>query len=633
MNGVKIKTLSVKPAVIEAEIKTNAEGRVLAEVLCGERTVASAEATIGDDHAATIRFSIEDAKLWSPSDPFLYTLKTCFDNDVREDRFGIRTISVSADNGFLLNGERTVLRGACIHHDNGILGARCYREAERRKIEILKKWGYNAIRSAHNPCSKYLLEACDSLGMMVLDEYCDTWYIHKTAFDYADRVEKNYDADLEYMVEKDYNHPSVIMYSLGNEVAETAQKRGIELLKRMKKVVRSLDDRPITVGVNIFFNLLYSLGLGVYSDKKAKKHPERKVGSEFFNDLAGRMGAGFMKTMAKMRLCDAVTRDCFAETDVAGYNYGVLRYKKDIKRYPDRVILGSETFCSDAYYFWELSKKYNAIIGDFVWSGTDYLGEAGIGSWEYREYAPVFTHGPGWISAGSGRIDLIGNPLGEALYTKVAFELEDKPQIAVVPVSHTGERHSPSAWKFSNAIPSWSWNGSDGKKAVVEVYSRAPRVALYINGKIVGRKRFNGNCRFVFNVKYQSGKIDAVALDEKGNELSRNSLTTAKDKTVLKLSPEKDRANSGEIVFIGLSYADEEGTVKPLEKGRITVGVENGELLALGNACPYNETGYSLNETETYYGEALAVVKATGKDVVVRATDGNLSAEVKIKKI
>lgn len=630
LNGVKIRTVSLSPAVIEVTIKTLTSGMVGVEIAYDGKIIAAEKKESKGE--ITFTLEIESAKLWSPDTPELYTCKATFGEDICEETFGIRKITCTPRDGFCINGERVIIRGACIHHDNGILGARCYAEAEERKIRILKENGYNAVRSAHNPCSKAMLAACDKLGVMMMDEYTDMWYIHKTRYDYADYVPEWYERDITDMVEKDYNHPSVIMYSLGNEVAETGQKRGIEFFKTMRAVCKKLDEeRPVTTGVNIFFNYLHSLGFGVYSDKKAEKNSQKKVGSEFFNDLAGVFGDSFMKTMAKLPGCDRKTRECYAAMDVAGYNYGIKRYKGDVKKYPERVILGSETFCSDAYAFWEYAKKYPAIIGDFVWAGMDYLGEVGIGSWEYKEYASSFSHGVGWISAGSGRIDLIGNPLGEALYTKVAFELTEKPQIAVVPVSHTGEKHSPSAWKFSNAIPSWSWNGLDGKKARVEVYSRAPIVELYVNGKKVGRKKFRKNCKFDFNATYYGGEITAVNLDKDGRELSRNSLYTAGEETVLTVLPEKECVKAGELCFVRLRYTDEKGTVKPLNRGMVSVNVQNGELVALGCACPYNETGYNGDETDTYYGEALAVVRATGGNVTVTASDGTLSGSAIVR--
>ena len=635
LNGVKIRTLSLDPAVVEVRVQTSEPGEVAVAISDGNKIVANDIKETGENRIAVFAFEIADARLWSPETPELYTCDVMFGSDETHIPFGIRTISCTHAEGFTLNGKRVVIRGGCIHHDNGILGARCYAEAEERKIEILKEYGYNAIRSAHNPCSKALLDACDRLGMLVMDEYCDMWYIHKNKYDYADYIEEWYEKDITDMVEKDYNHPSVIMYSLGNEVAETSEKRGIELFRNMRAVCKRLDeDRPVTTGVNIFFNYLYSLGFGQYSDKKAEKNPNKKVGSEFFNNLAGLFGDKFMKTMAKLPGCDRKTRDCYAVMDVAGYNYGIKRYKHDIAKYPERIILGSETFCSDAYAFWEFAKTNPPLIGDFVWSGMDYLGEVGVGSWEYREYAPDFKHSVGWMTAGSGRIDLIGNPLGEALYTLVAFELTDKPQIAVVPVSHTGEKHSPSAWKFSNAMPSWSWNGLDGKKAKVEVYSRAPVVELYINGKKVGRKKFKKNCRFDFDVKYRGGEITAVNLDKNGNELARSSLKTAGDETKLSVVPEKPEVEKGEVCFVRLKYTDESGTVKPLERDVINVEVGGGELLAVGCAAPFNNIGYTGSSTGTYYGEALAAVRATGDTVRIAACDMHKrlgTAEIKVR--
>ena len=629
LNGVKIRTVKLDPAVVDVQVNLNCAGTVAVRIKKDGNLIA--EKSCGCEGQTSFAFVIDNAELWSPDNPALYECEVVFGDDVCTQKFGIRTVSCNSSEGLLINGKRVILRGACIHHDNGILGARCYAEAEERKIRLLKEAGYNAVRSAHNPCSKAMLDACDRLGMLMMDEYTDMWYIHKTMYDYADYVTDWYRQDLKDMIEKDFNHPCVILYSLGNEVAETAQKKGIEFFKSMRAVCKELDpDRPVTAGVNIFFNLLHSLGMGVYSDKKAKENPQKKVGSEFFNDLAGIFGDGFMKVMAKLHACDVKTRDCYAAMDVAGYNYGILRYKKDVKKYPERVILGSETFCSDAYMFYELAKRNKAIIGDFVWAGMDYLGEVGIGSWEYKQYAPEFSHGPGWISAGSGRLDLIGTPLGEALYTRVAFGLEDKPQIAVVPVSHTGEKHSPSAWKFSNALPSWSWNGLDGKKAIVEVYSRAPIVKLYINDKLAGKKRAGKNCRMKFKVTYRGGKITAVACDGKGKELSRNSLVTAGNKTVLSVLPEKLCVRRGEVCFVKLRFIDEQGQWKPLERGKISVNVEGGELLALGHACPYNAEGFDKSFTDTYYGNALAVVRATADRVKISAVCGNLDGSAEM---
>lgn len=462
-----------------------------------------------------------------------------------------------------------------------------------------------------------------------MDEFVDVWYIHKTEYDYVNYFKEWWKQDLKDMVEKDFNHPSVILYSIGNEVSETAQKKGIHLTKMMTEYLHRLDDsRPVSCGINIFFNFLSSIGFGVYSDKKAKKEAEqakktkgkkkkKAVGSQFFNDLAGLMGSGFMKTGATFYGCDVKTRGTFANMDIAGYNYGIKRYQHDLKKYPERLILGSETFCDDAYTFWEMAKKNPRIVGDFVWAGMDYLGEVGVGSWEYRDYAPEFNHGPGWITAGSGRIDLTGKPLAEAGYTKTAFELTNRPVIAVRPVNHTGEKHSPSAWKMTNAIESWSWEGCEGKVAEVEVYARAARVDLFLNGKKVGSNTLKNSCDTRFKVEYQPGMLETVVYNQKGKEISRNTLYTAGKETELRAIAEEQSVQKDHLAFIRLQYTDKTGTVKPLKRGILKVSVKGGKLLGLGNACPYNEIGYCTNETDTYWGEALAVVQADGSGDVV----------------
>ena len=640
-NEIRVRTLSVDPAVIEAEVNTNAPGEVKLEVIADAGSDVIIAAEIHTDGKLTKQFEIPDAKLWSVNTPNLYRLRVtfaaeqengqnkCMETDQEEVIFGIRTLKWDKEKGITINGERVILRGACIHHDNGVLGACCYPDAEARKIRILKENGYNAIRSAHNPCSKALLEACDRQGMLVMDEFVDVWYIHKTEYDYVNYFKEWWKQDLKDMVEKDFNHPSVILYSIGNEVSETAQKKGIHLTKTMTEYLHRLDDsRPVSCGINIFFNFLSSIGFGVYSDKKAKKEAEqaektkgkkkkKAVGSQFFNDLAGLMGSGFMKTGATFYGCDVKTRGAFANMDIAGYNYGIKRYQHDLKKYPDRLILGSETFCDDAYTFWEMAKKNPRIVGDFVWAGMDYLGEVGVGSWEYRDYAPEFNHGPGWITAGSGRIDLTGKPLAEAGYTKTAFELTNRPVIAVRPVNHTGEKHSPSAWKMTNAIESWSWEGFEGKQAEVEVYARAARVDLFLNGKKIGSNTLKNACDTKFKVIYQSGMLEAVAYDQKGKELSRSALYTAEKDTELRVIAEEKSVRKDHLTFIRLQYTDRTGIVKPLKRGILKVNVKGGKLVGLGNACPYNEIGYCTNETDTYWGEALAVVQADGSGDVV----------------
>ena len=639
LNGVRIRTVSLNPAVVEIRVRTSAPGTVQLMV-DGLPTVRKES-----DGETVFTLNIDNARLWTPEMPNLYRCRVQFEDDEVTETFGVRTVSWGK-NGFTLNGERVIIQGACIHHDNGLLGAVCDPDAVARKVRLLKETGYNAIRSAHNPCSKALLAECDRQGMFVMDEYIDHWYIHKTEYDYVPYFMDWWRRDMTDMVEKDYNHPCVVLYSTGNEVSETAQKRGIALTKEMTDFLHGLDDsRPVTCGVNIFFNFLSSIGFGVYSDEKAKKEAEKaekakakgkavkkkSVGSKFFNDLAGLLGDEFMKRGATLHGCDVKTRDAFANMDIAGYNYGIYRYKHDLKKYPQRLILGSETFCNDAYKFRELAKAEPRLVGDFVWAGMDYLGEVMVGSWEYEDYAKNFDGGLGWVSAGSGRIDLTGKPLGEALYTRVALEKDNGPYIAVCPVNHTGDRHSPSAWKMTNAMPSWSWTGCEGKKACIEVYARAARVELWLNGHIIGRKALKNDCIAKFSAPYEPGRLKAVSYDAQGCELGRCTLTTAGQQTKITAGPEQSSVQAGHLCYIRLRYTDEKGITKPLARGNIKVEVDGGTLVGLGNACPYHERSYLDCVADTYYGEALAIVRAgEGTSLTLTADDGMYSTAVTV---
>lgn len=622
LDGVKVRTLSYSERKIEVAVGTTDGGRLSISVCDGSREIY----TLNAETEGTFRteITLPDAELWSPEHCKLYDLTVRFGEDEQTVKFGIREVTCTAREGLKINGKHIVLKGACIHHDNGLLGAVAHPFAEERKIRLLQANGYNAIRSAHNPCSKALLDACDRLGMLVMDEYADMWYIHKTRYDYADYFEKMWKQDLSALIDKDYNHPSVIMYSIGNEVSETAQERGIALCKEMTAFIKERDDRFVTCGINLFFNYLSSMGMGVYSDKKAQKKPKsgkkKAVGSEFFNNLAGKLGAKFMKFGATLRGSDKKTRDAFAALDVAGYNYGIGRYKKDVKKYPDCIIVGSETFVFDAYEFCEMSEKYPSIIGDFVWTGIDYLGEVGLGAWEYADYAPDFSHGAGWIAAGSGRMDITGRPWGEAAYTRVAFGL-DKIRIAVVPVNHTKDKHSPAAWRMTNAIQSWSWNGCEGKPAKVEVYARGAKVALFLCGRKITEKKIKKDCRTVFKIKYRDGELKAVSYDSEGKELASASLVTAGENTVLSAVPERRSVKKNELIYLPLRYTDEKGILKPLARGEITLSVSGGKLLGFGNGCAYCEKGYLGNVADTYFGEAMAVIMPEGQSAVTVKAD------------
>ena len=620
INGVRITTRDYQTGEVGVTVKTSHPGEVKVDILDGDAVVASA---VGDSKNGQSAFvlKIPDVKLWNVDAPNLYICRAAFGEDVVEETFGVRTLAWGPEKGFTINGERVILRGACIHHDNGLLGACAFPEAETRRVRLMKENGYNALRSSHNPCSKALLLACDRIGMLMMDEYVDHWYIHKTKYDYVEFFPDWWKQDLADMVDKDYNHPCVILYSTGNEVAETAQPKGIALTQAMTDHLHAQDGtRPVTCGINIFFNFLSSIGLGVYSDAKAekaatnaekpKKDPKKKaVGSAFYNMLAVKVGDSFMKFGATLPPCDWKTKGAYAAMDIAGYNYGLWRYKHDLKKYPERLILGSETFCKDAYAFWEIAKSNPRIVGDFVWAGMDYLGETGDGCAEYSDYK--FDDAPcRRMTGGNGRVDLLGKRRAEACFTMVAFEQETGPFIAVEPVYQT-EKLAITGWQLTKALESWSWRGCNGMPCRVEVYARGAQVELLINGKSVGRKSLKNKCRVVFQTAYADGEITAVSYDGSGKEIGRYTLSTAGEDTVLKVQPEETAVKPNGLSFIDLRYTDKAGVWKPMEKHTLKVEVENGTLAGLGSANAYAEGNYAGDTTKTYYGEAMAIVRAT----------------------
>lgn len=638
--SIKIKTTSYEKGEINLKASFSNEGSGKIEIYDRNDNLVWNEKFEGAFLDKNIQ--IPSPQLWNVGEGNLYRLELSFEEDKAILNFGIRQIALDKEKGFLINGKRVILKGCCIHHDNGLLGAICDPDAERRRANILFKNGYNAIRSAHNPISRAFLDEADKLGLLILDEYADCWYIHKTMHDCASFVMKTYKEDLKDMIDKDYNHPSVIMYSLGNEVAETSEKKGILFVREMTKTIKEIDDtRPVTCGVNIFFNALYSWGMGQYSDKKAakdaKKKPTQKkksVGSQFFNDLAGLLGADFMKTGATLHRANVKTRDAFKELDVAGYNYGIKRYKHDLKQYPDRFIVGSETFCSDALSFIRQAEKNPRLIGDFVWAGWDYLGEAGVGSWVALEKEGMREDKSNWLLAGSGRIDILGNPCAEMDYTQVAFGLKDIGMATISPKDlHFG--HSASSWKLSWAHRVYDYPGWENHKMIVEVYSKEHLVKLYQNGKFVGKKKENGDGIFSFKIKYVPGSIEAVSFNKDGKEKGRVSLSTSKKDIHLDATPEKKEISLGETAYINLTFVDQEGRQKPLENEDIEViSVKNGKLLGLGNACPYYIGSYLDNHTTAYYGRAQAVLRGTniGKmEVSFKTKHGEIKTSLDIK--
>lgn len=592
---LKIKTLSIDPKIIEINSDAN------------EIEIYDKDKLIYKGSNKTIE--LKDAKLWSVEIPYLYTCKAKNKYGEIVTKFGIRVISLDQKKGLLLNGKRILLRGGCVHHDNGMLGACSYKESEYRKVKIIKSAGFNAIRSAHNPATNEFLNACDELGMLVLDESFDGWYIPKTYHDYSRYFYSEYKNDLLAMVEKDYNHPSVILYSIGNEVSETGHKEGIDLTNKMRSLIKSIDDtRLVTCGINVTINVYEKIGIAIYKDngnyepvnkQKGKKYKEKKSGSAFFNAVANKL-SWIMKVISKTKITEKNCQAISPYLDIIGLNYGSGRYAIDLKKYPYLFLLGTETMVMDLPYNWKYTKNYNHLLGDFVWSAWDYLGESGVGDWLYYSYNKL----P--LLAGSGVIDITGNITAENYFEQIVWGIKKEPYIGVRPLNHNHERPKKSSWRFTNAVASWNWQGYEKEKAIVEVYSQGYYVKLYLNNKLIDHKKLK-NYIAIFKVSYEPGTLTAVAFDKEGNELGKTILISGKA-CKIKIKVEEKITND-DVYYVPIEFVDENGNICPYVEKKVIVKTEGCKLLGLGSGLVNPKESYSSNEFTTYRGRALAVIK------------------------
>ena len=613
-DGLRVTTLSHDPARVRVTLDSNVPGvRAVIEALDGDVVVAGAE---GDD----VPLDIPDAKLWSAEHPHLYTCRARLVDeggiiDEQEVRFGIRTLSWSAREGLKVNGETVLLKGGCVHHDNGILGSRSYAEAEYRKVRRLKSFGFNAIRSAHNPAVPALLDACDELGMYVMDEGWDMWYKQKTTYDYSHRFEANYLEDMRSMVAKDYNHPSVILYSIGNEVTEPAEERGVALAKALVDQFHALDaSRPVTAGINLMLILMARNGVDLFAQMGEKIDSEGPSSTEF-NMMAADMGQQMVMAAASDD-ADAATSPVLDLLDIAGYNYAQSRYPLEGEKHPDRVVVGSETFPYDLAGNWRMVEQYPFLVGDFMWTAWDYLGEVGLGAFSDSPDAKEFQKPYPWLLADSGAFDILGNDNAEAGLARAVWCPEAAPYIAVLPLTQDRAQLSKGMWRKSNGLPSWSWRGCEGREAIVEVYSGAPCVELFLNGESLG-KAATEDCKATFETVYAPGTLTAVALDEQGVERSRSALRTAEGDIRPVITPEE---GDGSLVWLDISLRGDNGAVESAADAELSVSVTGGDLLAFGSANPRTAEDFQSGRYTTYYGRAQAVVRRHGGPVTVAVT-------------
>lgn len=556
------------------------------------------------ENKITSAFQIDNVKLWYIDSPSIYKIKTRTsfekDTDVDESIFGVRTINIDAKRGFLLNGKSIKLRGGCIHHDQGIVGACSYKEIEYRRIAKLKEAGFNAVRLSHNPQSQHLYDACDRLGMLVIDELFDYWTESKKQNDFHFYFEDNFEKWTELIVRRNRIHPSIVMWSTGNEIPQkTGRGNGYYIATDIAEKIRSLDtSRPVT-------HALCSLW-------DNKEEYERELLEKDF---------------------PAEKMDCFAEktavtastTDIIGYNYLEYRLEKDLKRFPNRVIINTETFPICAYTTIKQLLNNPRIVGDFVWTAWDYFGETGIGHVEYGEKKGDFLLNYPHHIANCGDIDIIGQRKPQSYYREIAWELRKDPYIAVRNPKLFNIPYHISGWGFYECEHSWNWKNQEGKQTQVYVFADCDAVVLYVNGKEVGRKNRTDNGVYEFELEYYPGEIYAEAIkDEK--VIGKSFIKTEADPKKLSLIPEKIYSQSKtDIVLVNVEIQDENGELCTQDSRNVIYEIEGGEILGIGSSNLISEEMYYTSSRCVYQGRALIAIKKTEKETKLTAKPCGLS--------
>jgi beta-galactosidase len=513
---------------------------------------------------------VENPHLWSPDDPYLYHTTIEAEGDVMPVTYGIRTIEYTAEKGFLLNGKKLLINGACLHHDDGVLGAMAFDAAEIRKVRLMKEAGFNLIRTSHNPTTRAFLDACDSIGMLVIGEAFDGWRTAKTPYDYSTLIDSCYREDIHAMVQRDRNHPSIICWSIGNEVIERKDLRVVTTAKKLKQAILEMDGtRPVTEALCAWDS-------------------DWEIYDPHFDVL-----------------------------DIGGYNYMIHKHKSDHERNPKRVMWQTESYPRDAFKNWALVQEYPYVIGDIVWTGLDYLGESGIGRYYYQGERPgehyVDGGQPDWHGAYCGDVDITGWRKPISHYREMLWGKTNAALYMAVrePDGYRGKIRE-TAWSVWPTWESWNWAGWEGKPIDVEVYTKASEVKLYLNDKLVGTKVITQSTEYkaVFQVPYEPGTLRAEA---GGKSVS---LSTAGEPARLRLTADCRviKADGQDLAFITVEVVDSKGNICPdaaIPCEAIVKG--QGSLLSFASANLKDREPYTSPRVTTWKGRALLVVRSTQK--------------------
>ena len=570
---------------------------------------------------ARIAINVPKPLLWDAEHPNLYRVaarvtnvgrfRTHFEKDETETTdeaevlFGIRTITADSVRGLRINGKTVKLKGGCLHHDNGLLGSVSLYETEARKVRKLKESGFNAIRTAHNPPSAALIEACDRLGMYVFDEAFDAWGIAKRSGDYSQFFAEDWEKDLTAFVRRDRSHPSVILWSTGNEIPERGGlNNGYALAEKLAETIRDLDGtRPISNGICSFWcGLDDALARGMNQAQNA--------GNEGMENLWEKGTEPFTNGL-----------------DIVGYNYMEDLYEKDHEMFPERVILGSENFPKEIGFRWPLVEKLDYVIGDFTWTGWDYLGEAGIGkAVSLAEGDPLLEKGPWalmpqtsspfpWRTANDADFDITGRRTPQGDYRSVIWGNRGTFLYSYPPEAY-GKTELISPWGFPAVLSRWNYVGAEGKPLELVVFSGAEEVEVLVNGQSIGRETVGRErplpCSMRFETVYVPGTVEAISYTD-GQEVSRAVLKTPGPAAQIRLLPEKTtvKADGHDLIYVGIEIVDQNGVVCPDAAVPLTAEVSGMAALAgFGSGNPVTDEDYTDHCTVTFRGKAMAILRA-----------------------
>lgn len=568
-NEANPKEISLLTTIFDAQNKI---------VAVNKKTIINSHLSSGDVSEAQQTFQLAHPYLWSPEAPYLYhAVSELVGKGKVIDRvtnsFGIRSIGISAEKGFLLNGQRILLRGGCMHHDNGPLGAAAIDRAEIRRVQLLKSFGYNAVRTSHNPPSQSFLDACDSVGIIVIDEAFDQWERPKNPDDYHLYFDTSWQRDISSMVLRDRNHPSVVFWSIGNEINERADAPGLAIAKKLRDEVKLFDPtRFVTEAICHFWD-----------------HPGYKWDT---------------------------TAAAFALLDVGGYNYKLDEYERDHAKYPARVMMGTESFPLQAFENWDQVKKHPYVIGDFVWTAMDYMGETGIGHTGLDSTPGFQLQTFPWFNAWCGDIDLTGGKKPQSYYRDVVWGLSKMEMLVHTPIP-PGHTEAVSAWGWPDEMHSFTFPGDEGKELEVHVYTTYPTVRLQLNGKTVGEESASTATRLTatFHIPYEPGTLKAIAL-QNGVPVDSVVLVTAGKPDHIRLSAERKRiyANANDLAYFNAEVLDAAGNLVPNIELPLQFNIKGaGSIVATACANPYGMESFQQSKHKTFRGKCLLIVRPEGK--------------------